>query len=240
MDTTLQKNILKTGAKLFLKYGLRSVSIDDICNELHISKKTFYTYFSQKEELVEAVLLDIDQKKQKKHGPKYLLNGNVIDRVMAFSVSQILNRNNQCIKFFFDLIKYYPEIHRRQVQRSHKEIHENIRASILDGMKEGLFRKDLDLDIMTEFISIQIMTVMSLFQQDGTKNRRQPAVGFLIDTILRLLCNAEGLAYYLEKKTALDQARSSESNPPLRDDEIDSLVDQLMDNTDTLNLAKRL
>ena len=65
MDQTLYKNILKTGAKRFLKYGLRSVSIDDICADLRISKKTFYTYFSQKEALVEAVLQDMDQKKRK-------------------------------------------------------------------------------------------------------------------------------------------------------------------------------
>ncbi len=58
----VRDKILKTASDLFLKYGLRSVSIDDICNELHISKKTFYAHFKQKEELVESLLAQMSCK----------------------------------------------------------------------------------------------------------------------------------------------------------------------------------
>jgi len=48
--------ILQKSLDLFIEFGIRNVSIDTICNELRISKKTFYSYFKQKEDLVDAIL----------------------------------------------------------------------------------------------------------------------------------------------------------------------------------------
>ena len=50
-------NIIKTSCDLFFRLGIRSVSIDDICRELGMSKKTFYVYFESKDALIEQMLL---------------------------------------------------------------------------------------------------------------------------------------------------------------------------------------
>ncbi len=42
---------------MFFRLGIRSVSIDDICRELGMSKKTFYVYFESKDALIEQMLL---------------------------------------------------------------------------------------------------------------------------------------------------------------------------------------
>ena len=57
MSEDQKVHIIKTAGELFFRLGIRSVSIDDICRELGISKKTFYVYFDSKDELV-AQLLD--------------------------------------------------------------------------------------------------------------------------------------------------------------------------------------
>ena len=49
-------NIIKTAGDMFFRLGIRSVSIDDICHELGMSKKTFYVYFASKVELVSQML----------------------------------------------------------------------------------------------------------------------------------------------------------------------------------------
>ena len=52
-----QKNhIIQTAGEMFFRLGIRSVSIDDICHELGMSKKTFYVYFASKDELIEQML----------------------------------------------------------------------------------------------------------------------------------------------------------------------------------------
>jgi AcrR family transcriptional regulator len=52
----LQSDILLLSTQLFCKYGLKSVSIDDICSQLGISKKTFYNYYKQKSDLIADAL----------------------------------------------------------------------------------------------------------------------------------------------------------------------------------------
>lgn len=52
----IKQEILKTATNAFVKKGIRSVSVDDICDDLRIYKKTFYSYYRQKEALVMAVM----------------------------------------------------------------------------------------------------------------------------------------------------------------------------------------
>ena len=54
MDT--KERIQNKAEELFMQFGIRSVSMDDIANNLGMSKKTVYQYFVDKDELVEAVV----------------------------------------------------------------------------------------------------------------------------------------------------------------------------------------
>lgn len=235
MDTDTRLNIQKTAAKLFLKYGLRSVSIDDICNELRISKKTFYIYFSQKEELIESVLLEHDKKnfgKQIGHNKRCTVEGNIIDDILAFSSSHFFNSNNQFVNFFFDLSKYYPEIQKKHLQINHDKACEQIKENIKKGIEEGLFRKDLDIDLMARFISVQFMTVINLSQNEKMRGKRQKTFEFLIDVYIRLLCNKNGLDYYESLPGVSALMADEKESEPLKDEEIDFMIDQYLDSAD--------
>lgn len=52
-----REELLENISELFLKYGLRGTSMDDICSHLKISKKTLYQYFSNKDDLVEQIMM---------------------------------------------------------------------------------------------------------------------------------------------------------------------------------------
>lgn len=198
MGDQIKDNIQKTAAKLFMKYGLRSVSIDDICNELRISKKTFYTYFSQKEELIESVLLKHEKFKKIKQFElaEKKFEGNVIDGILIFSKSHFQITGNHFVNFFYDLSKYYPEIHKRHIMRNNDAIVNNIKLNINKGIEEKLFRSDIDVDVMARFLSVQFLTVLNIKQLEKTKFVTHKFFNFLTDVYLRLLCNQDGLAYY--------------------------------------------
>lgn len=229
MEQSLQTTILKTGAKLFLKYGLRSVSVDDICSSLRISKKTFYTYYSQKEELIEAVLEDLECKKKQKRMPFSTTSEvGVIDKVIGFALNHVRNKNNQFVNFFFDLAKYYPEIHKRQLQRRRESMKDDISDLLTKGKEEGVFRADINVDMMTEYLIVQLLMAMEVAQYEKNQIKQLHSVDFLIDTLLRILCTPEGLSSYHEKRSSLTDG-PTEVKPPLNDEEIDQLIDQLID-----------
>ena len=58
MDTK-KKEIIKETAKLYFKYGIRSVTMDDIAEKMSISKKTIYAFYKTKSKLVEACVMDV-------------------------------------------------------------------------------------------------------------------------------------------------------------------------------------
>ena len=58
----VRENILQVAIERMQQVGIRSVSVDDICHELCMSKKTFYVYFPSKDDLVQAILHKHEQK----------------------------------------------------------------------------------------------------------------------------------------------------------------------------------
>jgi len=232
MDQTLRTTIKKTAAKLFLKYGLRSVSIDDICNELRISKKTFYTHFSQKEELIESVLMAHNEKQLKKQEGKFnpcLFEGNVIDQLLKASAFHTSPNNDRFVNFFYDLNKYYPEIHKKITQYNQEHIREKVRTTILTGIEEHLFRSDFDIELMITFLTLQFETMMNLTSNEVGKSSLPRGMALVMDAYIRVLCNKQGFDYYesqLSKKTL-----NKNDEEPLKDEDFDLIIDRMMDDS---------
>ena len=94
---------------MFFRLGIRSVSIDDICHELGMSKKTFYVYFASKDELVEQLLqANIDYMASKMEG--LLKTGDFKQLVAKFIKHQEAEKNDvrRVPQLVYDLKKYYP------------------------------------------------------------------------------------------------------------------------------------
>ena len=84
--TELKEKIIRQAKQMFWDYGLKRVGIDDICNELHISKKTFYTVFKTKNELIEEILKSV--RIEEKQSKEIADNDNIIE----YLISKILPR----------------------------------------------------------------------------------------------------------------------------------------------------
>lgn len=194
----LRQNILKTAESEFLKYGIRSVSIDDICEILRISKKTFYTEFRQKEELVSAVLEHVTEtnKKEDKEYAMHCQTANAIDVALFFRHPALQKRRLKHEKFMRDLIKYYPDIHNAFVASNKEAIKNIIYNNIIKGVQEGLYRGELaDVTAGDSFVALVYNMMMTVI--DGGDN---DLFALKIDVFMRLVCNSEGLEYYLNSK----------------------------------------
>lgn len=194
VDTDIKTKIIKTAGEMFFKYGVKSVSIDDICNELHISKKTFYANFRQKNDLVAEFLERFRQKDLQVHA-SVAECGNVVEFLVAefkrFAAPMVMEKH---AAMYFDLEKYYPELF-----HDHRTKHDaDICGFMVDilklGMEQGLFRNDLDVD-MTAFFMTQGFSHMLAVSNDKWTNARK--ITFLLDMFLRSVCTSEGLDVYL-------------------------------------------
>ena len=195
----MKEQLIDTAEQLFLKYGLRSVSIDDICNELHISKKTFYQYFRQKEQLVKAMLDRICEKKATA-APLYGKNDNVVDVVleqgMRFASKQsVVDRH---IAFMYDLKKYYPDLMQGFVDRHNAIDRRNLTILLNMGIRQGMVRKELNI-AMTTYVFAAMSSQMLDAKIEGMTLSEKTSFG--IDAFLHMVCSEEGLRRFEQKKT---------------------------------------
>ncbi len=150
MRTKTHPWIVEQAMSLFMESGVRSVTMDDVASHLRMSKKTIYAYFPKKDDLIREVMtLTCDQERM--HVEAIQERGlNAIEE--KFEIGHHVIRRLQQIhpSIHYDLRKYYPD--GWQVFQDHKEdfIRDRcIRNNIEKGMNEGLYRHNIDADVIS-------------------------------------------------------------------------------------------
>lgn len=149
MDTEL-KNILEKVNCLYRKYGIKSVTMDDVARELGISKKTLYQHVKDKNELVEkAIDLELEQKNCRMQQIDYE-NLNAIEEIFEVNrcINQMIKEYNPSLDY--DLRKYYPDLHKKIQEIRLRSMSESVLANLRKGKKEGLYREELNEEIITK------------------------------------------------------------------------------------------
>ncbi len=191
-EVNVREQILQTSEELFAQYGIRSVSIDDICKRLGISKKTFYVYFEQKADLVDAVL-DEHYKQAEQRTNKWL-ETQVTANTLRDAVSQIrkIGIVQETLPMNYDLRKYYPACYEKH-KNNFAAAHYNMLVRYLQrGKAEGLFRADLDEELCAEFITRITMDMMSDSPEKKKDPKRGKLIRFMAETLMRGMVSEKG------------------------------------------------
>jgi TetR/AcrR family transcriptional regulator, cholesterol catabolism regulator len=196
-------NILSKAESLFMKYGLRSVSIDDICREIGCSKKTIYQYFESKNEIVS----NIGELHKQKDIESYALfkeeSKNAIQEVLKIAdyTKKEFKKLNPVM--LHDLQKYYKEIFCVYHDKYNKLVHKNMTDNLVWGMEEGLYRK-----LNAEFISILFVnSIHCIFTQEEfliDKYDLQELYAEAVDYHFRGILTEEGMEIYETNKNIIN------------------------------------
>ena len=146
-----KERILEKAHELFMQYGIRSASMDDIANSLGMSKKTLYQYFVDKDELVEGVVdghimtMQTDCVACRKEAKDAV---HEIFITMERIMEQLSNMNPMVLN---DLAKFHFKAYQRFKEHKDKFLAKIIRDNIEWGKKEELYRADINTDVMSKF-----------------------------------------------------------------------------------------
>ena len=150
-----KSRILNNAIELFMKYGVKSVSMDDISRKLGISKKTLYSFIENKGDLIKEAIQAFLKKEEQDICDITKSSEDAIQEMMLIArfVSQYLRKMKPSLTY--DLQKYYPETW-AIVDREHQQnIQDTIKNNIDRGIKEGLYREDLNPIVISEiYVSI--------------------------------------------------------------------------------------
>lgn len=140
----VKENLVSTAFDLFLKYGIKSVSMDDISRKLGISKKTIYSVINTKDELIDDVLISHLQKD--KCDIKSILDQShdAIDEMVRITRHILAFISSMTPSIIYDLKKYHPQAWNKIEKEHFSFIQQTIYNNLIRGQKEGLYRKDFD------------------------------------------------------------------------------------------------
>lgn len=201
--------IIENVGKLYLKFGIRSVTMDDVAQEFGVSKKTLYQYFADKEELVSEVidyylqnpLFDLSKHK----------TGNAIDHMFAIRrhVANIFKYFNNNIEY--DLKKLYPGLYERVYNVKRQRILDNTIKNISEGMEQGFYRKEIDPLLVAK---LQVGRMLFTFNPDyqvftEAEVSSMEVFDKLMSYHMHAICTPEGIAYY---KKQLKHIQNEEQN----------------------------
>ncbi len=162
----MKEKILKKAIDLFLNFGFKSVTMDDIAKELAISKKTIYTHFSTKLKLVKATTFYVFEKINSGISDICTVNQNPIEEVYLIKslVTEQLKGEKNSPQY--QLQKYYPKIFETLKQKQFESVNECITANLKKGIEQGFYRKEIDIDLITRLYFNGIMGIknVDLFQ----------------------------------------------------------------------------
>lgn len=142
--------ILETSTQLFMTYGLKSVSMDDISRKLGISKKTLYQYVENKEDLVKQVI-------QKYIGIQQNIILSIIEK-STDAIEEYLDLSRHFLSTIrqmkptitYDLQKYYSDSWNIITKDHFKFLQSVIQKNIIRGIEQELYRKNLNADIIAK------------------------------------------------------------------------------------------
>lgn len=156
MDLDIKEYIISESDKLFCQYGFKSVTMDDIAKHLGMSKKTIYSHFRDKNEIVNIVI------QTKLNSQKCMIKDNIEASPNAvhevfYSVTnmkELLSNINPTL--FYDLQKYHPQVWLSFRDFREKALYTAIYNNLTRGIKEGYYREDIKPDILTQMRLEQI------------------------------------------------------------------------------------
>jgi len=150
----LKELIIEKSRDLFLDIGFKSVTMDHIAQEMGISKKTIYNYFKDKTELVKSVTFNVYSS----------ITGGIsqIKKDSLDPISELYDVQLFIMKFLkgeknsplYQLQKYYPLIHTELEKKQFNFMIETTASSLKNGIKLGLFRKDINVDFISRLYFI--------------------------------------------------------------------------------------
>ena len=150
-DMEAQERILQKAHSLFMTYGIRSVSMDDIAANLGMSKKTIYQYFKDKDELVEAVVDDIIDTNQCACKTDIERSDNAVHEIFLVMdmMAEMFKSMNPSI--LHDMQKYHPVAFTKFKKHKNEFLYNVCTQNLKRGVQEELYRPEIAVDVLCRY-----------------------------------------------------------------------------------------
>jgi TetR/AcrR family transcriptional regulator, cholesterol catabolism regulator len=192
----IKERILNKATEMCFKYGIRSVTMDDIAKELGISKKTIYQNFEDKDEIIFQIMQTEMEKDKCEWADLGKISKNLLDKMtnaLKLMRKTMVGMNSAII---FDIKRYHPRAWALFQNHKNHIIKDNVTRDLNEGIKEGMFRDDINVEFMATY---RIQQVEMGFNPEIFPTNKFDLVEIqttLMDHFIRGILTEKGLKQY--------------------------------------------
>lgn len=193
-----KEDVISRALDVYMKYGIKSVTMDEMARQLGVSKKTLYSYVSDKNELVKECLLyghaqDLEVVIQISEAKT-----NAIEQMLEITRFVLGQLKKVHPSIFFDLNKYHPMAMKLMHDYKYDFILGYVISNLKSGIEQGLYRENINVDIISKIYLANIDHVMTgdIFDDNGYRTDQIYSEFFRYH--IRGIASEKGLEYLVE------------------------------------------
>ena len=189
----MKEKILSNAAELFLNYGFKSVTMDDISNHLGISKKTIYQHFENKTKLVEAVTMHVFENISCGINDICSVKKNPIEEI--FDIKQFVMEHLKDEKSSpqYQLQKYYPKIFNTLKKKQFEVMQDCVKENLTRGLEQGLYRPNINIEFISRIYFNCMVTLKDKELFPLNNFSMNTLMDYYLEYHLRGICTEKGL-----------------------------------------------
>lgn len=190
-----ERQLISKANELYKKFGIKSVSMDDISTQMAISKKTLYKFVKDKNELVYKVV-NYEMKRREtifKEIFSKSLNAILELKEVNNAINELLLDYNYSMEY--DLQKYYPEIFTKVKEKKRQKMFDSIVKNLKKGKEEGFYRKDLNEKTLAKLHVFRIENITETDQFSLEEINSPEFINEVFTYHLRGIVNKKGLDF---------------------------------------------
>ncbi len=197
-----KEQIVKAAEDLFLTYGVRSVTMDDISKKLAISKKTIYQHYRDKNEIVCLVAQRVLEREKEQIDQLKLASKDVVHELLL--LSDYIREHAQSVNpsVLFDLQRYHRSAWKIYLEFKENVFLESLNDTLSRGKQQAYIREEINVEILSllRMEEIQMAYDADVFPRDNFNFRE--VQGQLFDHFVHGILTPKGLEtlrHYQEK-----------------------------------------
>jgi hypothetical protein len=164
-------NLAQKAGNLFRSIGIRNVTMDDIANEIGISKKTLYKQVADKGELISKIIDHEFHEIKNQVNTINVQSENPVEALLRLNAFVVRYLKSIAPTAIFDLKKQYPEIYEQQADRFSSFFAEILRENITKGKLQGLYHQYIDCDIIISIHSVKYSHLQQVWEPENTAEK---------------------------------------------------------------------
>ena len=189
----IKEGIVVRSEQLFMRVGVKSVTMDDISRELGISKKTLYQHFENKDSLIEAVVGTHCEREQSCTDEITRSAKDALDEIKNIGVFLASTIEDVSPSTLFDLQKYYRKSWETLMKKQDEHIINSIVKNIEKGIVAGHYRMDVNPEVIARIYAKATYMIVEEIANPNSRFSRKEMVWELHNYHIHAIATPKGL-----------------------------------------------